>query len=154
MCVSVDKMKLKLTKRISIILLSAIFILQSCNDISKEVYGNWDVLEVYYKNEDISGINRESLVQASSSMRIDKGAKIIQLPTSSNKIETGRISTFTEEGSDFLKIYDSTDKRFNGIYKVKIEKLSSESNGKIEEFSLTLESDDVYIYAFKTNVRF
>ena len=124
--------------------------LSSCNEQGNdELYGNWAVLKVYYGDEDISGINISSKVTLSTSMEIDDSKDIIFLPTNSDKTEYGYFKHYLKDEREWLRIYDSTDPRFNGEYLVHLKLESSSNKGKNSRHSLELESEDVYIYAIK-----
>lgn len=124
--------------------------LGSCSEQgSDELYGNWAVLEVYYGDEDISGIDRGSKVTLSTSMEIDDSKDIVFLPVSSGKTEYGYFEHYRKDEKEWLRIYDSTDPRFDGEYLVHLKLKSSSNNGKNSRHSLELESEDVYIYAIK-----
>jgi len=149
-----DKIMKKLNNKFLLSIYIVGIILYSCSNVTTDIYGNWAVLEVYYQGKDISGINRRAHVSASSTMSIFRAENVIVLPSNISQNEYGKFNTFSEGSKEYLKVYNATDERFNGVYKIKVKKISSKSNGKIEKFSVLLESDKIYIYGLKTETRF
>lgn len=135
-------------KSISILGIS-LFLFCCTGNVNKDLYGNWAVLEVFYQGNDVSGIDRSSKVTFSISMEIDNAKDIIYLPTKSDETKYGYFKHFIKDDKEWLKIYDSTDPRFNGEYLVHLKLESSSNKGKNSRHSLELESKEVYIYAIK-----
>ncbi len=82
-------------------------------------------------------------------MEIDDSKNIIFLPVSSDKIEYAHFEHYRKGEKEWLRIYDSTDPRFEGKYLLHLKLESSSKNGKNSRYSLELESEEVYIYALK-----
>ena len=129
--------------------------LSSCSEGgSDELNGSWAVFDVYYGNEDISGIKRNSKVILSTSMEIDNSNNVIFLPVNSDKTEYGYFEHYRKDGREWLKIYDSTDPRFNGKYLIHLKKGELINKGRNQRYTIELESKNVYIYGEKTVVSF
>ncbi len=153
MFVNVEEIVMKEIKFLFVF--SIVVLIVSCNgNISSEVYGNWAVLEVYYGETDISGIDRTSNVILSNSMTIKQSEGMIFLPSDSGKSDFGRIEPFRKDDKDWIKIYNATDERFNGNYLIHLKEEKSFNNGKSKRYSIVLESKNIYIYGEKTVVSF
>jgi hypothetical protein len=126
-----------------------IFLCACLEKPSDDLYGGWAVLEVFYGDEDISGIDRQTKFVLSQKMTIDDSKKIIFLPVDSERTEYGYFNHFRKSDKDWLRIYGSTDRRFDGLYLIHLQLEYSRNNGKTLGHSLVLESEKVYIYAMK-----
>lgn len=149
MFVNVEKMIVQKITKYLIITGFCLWFSSCAEQGSDDLYGNWAVLEVYYGDEDISRINRSSKVTLSTSMEIDNSKDMIFLPVKSDKTEYGYFEYYQKDEKEWLRIYDSTDPRFNGNYLVHLKLESSSNKGKNSRHSLELESEDIYIYAIK-----
>lgn len=127
--------------------------LSSCIDKGNpELYGNWAVLEVFYKDKDLLRQNSSSSIRISTTMDIDDASKSILLPLNSKKKQYGYFTYFKKDDREWLEVTNSTDKRFDGVYLIHLEKEESFNKGKNQRYSLILESKYIYIYATKTLV--
>jgi hypothetical protein len=125
------------------------FIFTSCKKDDHNLYGRWGVYTVIYKGEDISGIDFSKKFTSGHIMTIDRTQKFITLPVKSEEKEFGDFATYYENGNYFLKIYNATDPRFNGIYLITIIDLNPESEGISKKYEIELESQDLYILGRK-----
>ncbi|WP_375561068.1 hypothetical protein ACE193_00515 [Bernardetia sp. OM2101] len=127
-------------KKIVPLLFTIFLLITSCDNKNKllDISGTYNTFDVSYK-----GVN---LIQSNSKIAF---AKQIQIDNSKNNIfidlgyDNVVIAKLDYKNDSTLAIYKSSDKRFNGKYKIRA------SNSELE-----LESDDIYIYAEKMNFDF
>ena len=122
----------------------------SCESVNDNLYGDWAVFEIFYNDQDITGINRDVSFQRTLSMAIDKSTGIIFLPIDSNEDrKIGHIRAYRKGDDEYLEIFNADDSRFNEIYLIHLESVDQEASQKQKQYRLILESKNMYIYAEK-----
>lgn len=151
-----EKKKLIRIKRISrlkliktLVFVSFLINLISCRKQNDLLLGTWGTYTVMYKEEDISGIDFSSNVFTANKMIINSSQNTIFFPLKSGN-DYGRYKVFARNGSEFLRIYDSTDPRFDDTYLISITEIYSRNKGKNKGYRLELKSDDWLIVAEKS----
>ena len=121
----------------------------SCHKQNDLLTGTWGAYTVMYKEEDISGIDFSLNVFTANKMIINASQNTIFFPLKSGNYY-GRYEVFERDGREFLRIYDSTDSRFDDIYSISIIEIYSSNKGKNKGYRLELKSDDWLIVAEKS----
>jgi hypothetical protein len=121
-------------------------LLLSCIQNIPEFTGHWAVHVVEYKDEDIANLKNLGGYTLANDMFVNSRPNSIFFPVDSAE-NHGRYKVISLK-DNLIEIYNATDSRFNGTFKVEINELSSTATSK--QFQIVLSNQDWYIEGQKS----
>lgn len=126
------------------LLLIPLLFLCGCKKNDELLIGGWNVWEVFYDNEEISGINKSGGSYVLGTMTFHKNSWL--LPINSESSLTAKFKLFEEDGVNEIEVFHSQDSRFVGKFQYKIALIKEFNKGKNKVYGLEIWSERLYIY--------
>ena len=126
-------------------------LLTGCKTKSKNLYGNWAIIELVHDNQEIFPVYDKKFIPAPTLTIGTNKSIIIDLHQGDKSY--GDFKHYFDNEVEVVKIFNMKDQRFNGTYQLSIELSVGTKTSNYKEFEMILESDSIYIRAIKSVVR-
>lgn len=154
MCINYEKMHYSTIKKIFffIVISLSIFLLvwNSLNKYNKNILGVWGINEISYLGNEISYDTKSTFISMGN-IDISSFSNHIyfNLPDF-NKTITAEYKAYIQNKKDYINIFNSEDKRLEGIYLIGIKRTIGTSTSRRQSFEMTLTSEKTKIICSKS----